>query len=123
MAHGADLLALRDANIPVGGFLRALPDVEPVPVIWAGATPAAHVKQDAYERIAGEILTAARLNDFDAVYLDLHGAMVCTPEDDGEGRLLSELRHILRPRHYAVAPAADSRSYLPDTAGKARPQP
>jgi microcystin degradation protein MlrC len=103
MVRGADLLTLRNVNIPVGGFLHALPEAQPIPVIWAGATPAAHVKQDAYERIAGEILAAARLNNFDAVYLDLHGAMVCSHEDDGEGRLLLELRHILGPRIPIVA--------------------
>lgn len=97
MVHGADVLALRDVNIPVGGFLRAMPDAEPVPVVWAGATPAAHVEQDAFERITGTILAAARAHDFDAIYLDLHGAMVCTHEDDGEGRLLAELRDAVGP--------------------------
>jgi len=103
MTRGADLLALRDVNMPVAGFLHAMPEAEPIPVVWAGATPAAHVKQDAYERIAGEILAAARAENFDAVYLDLHGAMVCTHEDDGEGRLLAELRQILGPRIPIVA--------------------
>ena len=43
MVHGADVLALRDVNIPMGGFIRAMEGlgVELVPVLWAGATPAA----------------------------------------------------------------------------------
>ena len=45
MARGADLLAMRDVNIPIGGFIRALPEAELVPAVWAGATPAAHVRE------------------------------------------------------------------------------
>ena len=105
MAHGADVLAMRDVNIPIGGFIRAIegPRVELVPVLWAGATPAAHVEQDAFERIAGEILAAAEAQSFDAIYLDLHGAMVCTHDDDGEGRLLARLRQVVGPRVPIVA--------------------
>src|SRR3954463_15092178 len=76
MARGPDVLALRDVNIPIGGFIRAMRGHDLIPVIWAGATPAAHVEQDAFERIAGEIIAAARSQNFDAIYLDLHGAMV-----------------------------------------------
>jgi microcystin degradation protein MlrC len=103
MARGADVLALRDVNIPIGGFIRASPAADIIPVIWAGATPAAHVEQDAFERIAGEILGAAQAQSFDAIYLDLHGAMVCQHDDDGEGRLLARLRQAVGPRVPIVA--------------------
>ncbi len=82
---------MRDINIPAGGFIRAMPEIELVPVLWAGATPAAHVTRDAFECIAGEIVDAAAEN-VDAIYLDLHGAMVCQHLDDGEGELLERLR-------------------------------
>ena len=99
MARGADLMAMRDVNIPIGGFIRSMkgPRTELVPVLWAGATPAAHVTRDAFERIANEIVAAAREQDFDAVYLDLHGAMVCEHDDDGEGALLARLRDVVGP--------------------------
>jgi microcystin degradation protein MlrC len=105
MAHGADVLALRDVNIPMGGFIRAMegPATELIPVLWAGATPAAHVEQDAFERIAGEIVAAAQTQSLDAIYLDLHGAMVCRHDDDGEGRLLARLRQVVGPRVPIVA--------------------
>ena len=103
MARGADVLALRDVNIPMGGFIRAMRGHDIIPVLWAGATPAAHVEQDAFERIAGEITGASRGRDFDAIYLDLHGAMVCRHDDDGEGRLLNLLRAIVGPRIPIVA--------------------
>jgi microcystin degradation protein MlrC len=97
MARGADVLAMRDVNIPIGGFIRAMtsPRTELIPAIWAGATPAAHVTRDAFERIATEILDAARSGEFDGVYLDLHGAMVCEHDDDGEGALLAQMRAVV----------------------------
>ena len=103
LARGADLLAMRDINIPVGGFIGAMADSELVPVLWAGATPAAHVTQEAFERIAQEIVGSASDQNVDAVYLDLHGAMVCEHLDDGEGELLERLRQTLGPRIPIVA--------------------
>ena len=101
LARGTDMLGMRDINIPVGGFIGAMADAELVPVLWAGATPAAHVTQDAFERIAGEIVAAAE--NIDAIYLDLHGAMVCEHLDDGEGELLERLRRMVGPRIPIVA--------------------
>jgi microcystin degradation protein MlrC len=101
MARGEDLLAMRDINIPMGGFIGAMADAELIPVLWAGATPAAHVTGDAFERIAGEIAGAA--DGMDAIYLDLHGAMVCEHLDDGEGELLDRLRRVVGPRIPIVA--------------------
>lgn len=97
MARGGDVLALRDVNIPAGGFIRAAEAAGHtlVPVIWAGASPSAHVTRDAFERIAGEITEAARTQIFDAIYLDLHGAMVAEHVDDGEGELLARVRDIV----------------------------
>lgn len=97
MSRGAQVMALQDVNVPVGGFILEAQRLgfELVPVIWAGASPSAHVTEEAFERIAGEILAAARIEKFDAVYLDLHGAMVAEHEDDGEGTLLARLRAII----------------------------
>lgn len=94
MRRGSDLLGFRSVNIPVGGFINAALDAGHTltPVIWAGASPSAHVTEDAYERIAAEIVDAAKAGSFDAVYLDLHGAMVAEHLDDGEGELLARMR-------------------------------
>ncbi|KVD42734.1 M81 family metallopeptidase [Burkholderia ubonensis] len=94
MSRGTDLLALREVNIPTGGFIRVAEAAGHtlVPIIWAGACPSAHVTRDAFECIAGEIVEAARTFNFDAVYLDLHGAMVAEHVDDGEGELLARVR-------------------------------
>jgi microcystin degradation protein MlrC len=103
LARGQDLLGMRDINIPMGGFIGAMADAELVPVLWAGATPAAHVSRDAFERIAGEIVSRASGQKVDAIYLDLHGAMVCEHVDDGEGELLDRLRQAVGPRVPIVA--------------------
>ncbi|CAB3915078.1 M81 family metallopeptidase [Achromobacter deleyi] len=105
MVRGQDMLALREVNIPAGGFINAvLADGHTVStVIWAGASPSAHVTRDAYERIAGEIVDAARAGGYDAIYLDLHGAMVAEHLDDGEGELLARVRAVAGPGLPVVA--------------------
>lgn len=105
MVRGQDMLALREVNIPAGGFINAvLADGHTVStVIWAGASPSAHVTRDAYERIAGEIVDAARAGGYDAIYLDLHGAMVAEHLDDGEGELLARVRAVAGPDLPVVA--------------------
>ncbi|CAD6552840.1 hypothetical protein LMG27952_05333 [Paraburkholderia hiiakae] len=97
LTRGADVLSLRDVNVPAGGFIQAAQAAGHtlVPVIWAGASASAHVTEDAFERIAGEIVDAVRRGGFDAIYLDLHGAMVTEHLDDGEGALLARVRAIV----------------------------
>jgi microcystin degradation protein MlrC len=97
MAHGADVLALRDVNVPIGGFIQwaEARGHELIPVIWAGASASAQVTKDAYERIAGAIIERIKQGGFDAIYLDLHGAMVTEHLDDGEGELLARVRRIV----------------------------
>ena len=85
-------------NIGTGGFIneaRALGH-ELAPIAWSGAVPSAHVTEDAFERMSVIILAgleAAR--PFDAVYLDLHGAMVAEHLEDGEGELISRVRRAI----------------------------
>ncbi|WP_109482053.1 M81 family metallopeptidase, partial [Paraburkholderia sp. C35] len=97
LVRGNDVLTLRDVNVPIGGFIKAAEEAghEMIPVIWAGASASAHVTEDAYERIAGEIVDAVRAGGFDAIYLDLHGAMVAEHVDDGEGELLARVRGVV----------------------------
>lgn len=97
LTRGADVMTLRDVNVPIGGFIKAAESAghELIPVIWAGASASAHVTEDAYERIAGEIVDAVRAGGFDAIYLDLHGAMVAEHIDDGEGELLARVRSVV----------------------------
>jgi len=82
-------------NLPVTGFIEAARAGrhELVPLLWCAASPSAQVEKDAYEKIVGEILERLdRAGPVDAVFLDLHGAMVTTHLQDGEGELLTRLR-------------------------------
>ncbi|KVO77668.1 M81 family metallopeptidase [Burkholderia ubonensis] len=94
IVRGDAMLALRDANLAIGGFIGALDPAADVvvPGVWAHATPSGPVTRDAFERIVGEIVEGARTAKADAVFLDLHGAMVAEHVDDGEGELLTRVR-------------------------------
>ncbi|CAN7637668.1 M81 family metallopeptidase [Caballeronia sp. LjRoot31] len=86
------------ANIPAAGFVDAARRAGCVliPTVWCAASPSAHVAEAAYEQIAGEILAGIEAAlPVDAVYLDLHGAMVTTHLDDGEGELLRRVRSLV----------------------------
>jgi len=92
--------AIAGANIPAAGFVQAALDAGDtvVPTVWCAASPSAHVTRDAYERIAALILDGVRnALPVDAVYLDLHGAMVAEHVDDGEGDLLQRVRELVGP--------------------------
>ena len=98
--------ALAGANIPATGAIDALHALghKTVGLAWAWASPSAQVTDDAFERIAGEIVRRlAEAGPVDAVYLDLHGAMVTEQHDDGEGELLARVRRVVGARVPIVA--------------------
>ncbi len=87
--------AVEGMNLGVSGFVDAAlaQGYHLAPTVWCSAVPSAHVEQDAYERVADMILSdLSSRRPFDAVYLDLHGAMVATHLEDGEGELLRRVR-------------------------------
>jgi microcystin degradation protein MlrC len=93
-------------NVPIAGFIERVRKTthQLVPTAWAGTSPSAHVTQDAFERIAEMILARLRAaGTVDAVYLDLHGAMVAEHMDDGEGELLARVRKVVGPTIPVVA--------------------
>ncbi|MBE1282131.1 MAG: microcystin degradation protein MlrC [Rhodobacteraceae bacterium] len=83
-------------NLPIAGFIeRAKEDADTtlLPILWCAAEPGGRVTDDAYNEVSGRILNALeQLGQIDAVYLDLHGAMVTQSLDDGEGELLRLIR-------------------------------
>ena len=99
MKLGADVLkTIRNINVGLAGFTgaAAAQGWELVPTVFAAATPSAHVTKDAYERIAKIIVDGiAAAGSIDAVYLDLHGAMVAEHLDDGEGEILARVRKVI----------------------------
>src|SRR5882762_6032728 len=98
MAVGAAVLRVRNVNVGLAGFLEAAEanGWELVPTISCAATPCAHVTEDAFERIAKVMVDGiAAAGPLDAVYLDLHGAMVTEHLDDGEGEILARVRKVI----------------------------
>jgi microcystin degradation protein MlrC len=99
MARGADVLkTMRNINVGLAGFVEQAEanGWELVPTISCGASPSAHVTRDAYERIVKVMVEGIKAaGPLDAVYLDLHGAMVTEHLDDGEGEILSRVRKVI----------------------------
>ncbi len=99
MSRGeAMFAATHNINVGMSGFVDHARGYgwDLIPTIWCAASPSAHVTEDAYERVAKAILGGiAEAGPIDAVYLDLHGAMVTEHFDDGEGELLARVRKLI----------------------------
>jgi microcystin degradation protein MlrC len=96
LTRGAPLFeAVSGINLPIAGFIAAAREARHtlLPLTWCSAAPSGPVTRDAYEHIAHLLLAdlqAAR--PLDAVYLDLHGAMVAEHIDDADAELLRRVR-------------------------------
>ena len=87
-------------NLPVAGFLAQADklDFDLIPTIWASAAPSGPVTQSAFEAIVGELVERlAGAGPVDAVFLDLHGAMVCEHIADGDGEIIRRVREAVGP--------------------------
>ncbi len=97
--HDSALAARGHSNTELSGFLDAarIHGWQLQHVLSAIAQPAGRVTRDAFERLAGPIVDAARqrLGQLDGILLGLHGAMAVEGYDDGEGELLSRLRAVV----------------------------
>ncbi len=80
----------------MGGFLdvAAEASAEVVVPVAAHAPPSGKVDGAAYEAFCGAITDALKQGGWDAILLDLHGAMVTDAYEDGEGELLRRIRAI-----------------------------
>ncbi|WP_062763235.1 M81 family metallopeptidase [Falsirhodobacter sp. alg1] len=101
MLSGTEIISeLGHVNGAISGCIRygQQQDWSLVPTLFAATSPSAHVTEDAFERIAGDIIDRiASAMPLDGVFLDLHGAMVTEHLDDGEGELLKRLRQKIGP--------------------------
>ena len=99
MTQGADVLkTMRDINVGLAGFVGQAEahGWELVPTIACAASPSAHVTEDAFEHVVKVMVDGiAAAGRLDAVYLDLHGAMVTEHLDDGEGEILARVRKVI----------------------------
>ena len=98
LVQGDALLeAVRGINLPAAGFIDAARDHHTlIPLTWCSATPSGRVTRHAFEHIANLLLEGLRsARDLDAIYLDLHGAMVAEHVDDADGELLRRVRELV----------------------------
>ena len=107
LSRGAALEpALAGINLPAAGFIDAATAAGHTiaPLLWCSASPSAPVTDDAFERITAMLAADLRAaGPVDAVYLDLHGAMVTESIPDGEGEILARIRAVVGPDLPVVA--------------------
>ncbi len=92
----AVLTQTRGMNLPIAGFIAAA-KAELHPILWCAAEPSGPVTARAFDSICREILDGITQARPDAIYLDLHGAMIADGHPDGEGELLRRIRAQVGP--------------------------
>src|SRR3990172_1000378 len=100
LCYGPDVVKwLTGTTFAVWGFMKDMaPRHELVPLLWTSGGAGGMVTRNAFERITSSLV--GRLSEampVDAVYLDLHGAMVTEDFEDGEGELLRRVRAAVGP--------------------------
>lgn len=107
LVRGNQMLdAVRGINLPAAGFIDEAHagGARLMPLAWCSAQPSGRVTQEAFETVSAILLDGiAACRELDAVYLDLHGAMVAEHVDDGDGELLARVRRLVGPDVRVVA--------------------
>lgn len=99
--EGDDILKVfRGINLAIAHFMDGAEAQghTMVPLIWSCAQPAGYVTDEAFEHTATRLETALAREKVDAVFLELHGAMVTETHDDGEVALLRRVRAAVGPK-------------------------
>ena len=92
------IAAFQGTRTITGGFLDVAEqlNLQPIPLLWAFATPSGMVKHAAYQTLKAEFLTLLQnAGELDGVLLDLHGAMVTDELEDVEGDLIQAVREVV----------------------------
>ena len=98
--YGDDIFTrLASLNLGIAGFMEEATkrNVELVPLVWAMAQPSGVVARSVFDHIAETILKGLEENTVDAVYIELHGAMVSEDHADAEAELLRQIRAVVGP--------------------------
>ncbi|RIQ61275.1 M81 family metallopeptidase [Bordetella avium] len=88
--------AYEDTDSGLGGYIEVARRVgaEIVVPVAAESWPSSPTDAATYEQLCSLILNEVRKGGYDAILLDLHGAMVAEGVEDAEGQLLRRLREI-----------------------------
>ena len=95
LVRGQDVMPwLTGYSFALSGFIEEMAaDHDLVPLLWTSGGAGGYVTRDAFERICAEMISELSRNmPYDAIYLDMHGAMVTQDFEDGEGELLRRIR-------------------------------
>lgn len=95
----AMLTAFDGLNLAVAVFMQSVRAAGHTlePLAWGCAQPSGKVTDEAYERLAAKVLKPLQGMRPEAVFLELHGAMVSESHDDGEAEILRRVRAIVGP--------------------------
>ena len=94
------LEVIRPTSFPAAGAIRAAEarGIAVAPLSWATTGPSGPLTPEAFERMAALLLhdlqDAMAQGPLDAIYLELHGAMVAEGFGDAEGELLRRFRAV-----------------------------
>lgn len=85
----------RQAHHEVGGFIEAVTAAghTPLPIAMAWAVPSGPVAAAVFDEVVEHIIREVKDQDPDGLLLALHGAMVTEAHLDGDGEIMSRLRH------------------------------
>jgi len=107
LVRGPALLhEVRGINLPAAGFIEeaSAAGVRLQPLAWCSAQPSGPVTREAFETVCAMLLDdLAECGPVDAVYLDLHGAMVAAHVEDADGELLERVRGRVGPGVVVIA--------------------
>ncbi|WP_189401643.1 MULTISPECIES: M81 family metallopeptidase [unclassified Mesorhizobium] len=89
----------RQSGTTLGGIVKRAEALgyETIPTVSAIAPPGGLVAHDFYVQIRDELIAVACQEKYDAIALELHGAMATTKLADAEGDLLKRLREAIGP--------------------------
>lgn len=100
LARGNDVFTKTPHKVSLHGFADAARAAGHllVPLIHAHAQPAAQVSREAFESICRELLEGLQgAGSLDAVFLELHGAMVAEHIHDADAEVLRRVRDLVGP--------------------------
>ncbi|MGD7706181.1 M81 family metallopeptidase [Microlunatus sp. Y2014] len=113
--EGEEIFSLLSRNDSMAGALRVADErgVEVVPTFHARSVSGPTMAADAYAELKQRVLDglAAVVDQVDAVYLRLHGAMTAEGCDDVEGDLLKAVRELVGP-DMPIAASFDLHAHL-----------
>lgn len=100
LLHGEEVLGLSGTNTEIGGMLDVLGDrdCEVIPIIAAFGMSSGVLREDALRWLVDALCSGLRREEYSALVLSLHGALVAEGEPDADGYILDQVRDVVGER-------------------------